>query len=137
MEEKPKVPFANIIAGDTLYWVCIIASVFAMIGPCIGILFPDNNVANPFLVFDLLWEGKSAKVIWEVTTSAGKFPGPHFWIEDLTKGDAISQLGLWLGCVCALPAAFFAGLTFLFKKNWMYWLMSWWVCFTVIYAMMA
>jgi len=137
MEERPKPPLYNIVAGDILYWLCIIAAIICMIGPCISILFPENNVANPYKIFDLVWKGEKAEKIWVETTKEGKYPGPHFWIKNITKGDGITQLGIWLGCSCALPAAFISGLIFLFKREWIYWLISLWVSFMIFFAMLG
>jgi hypothetical protein len=137
MEERPKIPLDNIVAGDIIYWVCIIASMLAMIGPVVSILWPDNNIANPYKVFDLVWEGKNSEEVWAATTQEGKYPGAHFWVHHLTKGDGITQLGAWLGCVCALCAIFPAGWVFFFKRVWGYWLISMWACFMISFAMLG
>ncbi len=108
-----------------------------MIGPVISIAIPENNIANPYKVFDLVWEGKKSGEIWKEVTADGKFPGAHFWIYHITKGDGITQLGAWLGCVCALIGLFFAGWVYFFKKIWGYWLISMWVCFMIVFAMLG
>lgn len=137
MEERPKPPLANVVAGDILYWVCIIGAIISMIGPIVSILWPDNNIASPYHVFDRVWEGKNPGEVWAATTQEGKYPGAHFWVHNLTKGDGITQLGVWLGSISGLLASFFAGLVFLFKRNWSYWLMSWWASFMILFAMLG
>lgn len=137
MEERPRVPITGIVIGDIIYWVCIIGCLFAMIGPPISILFPDNNVADPFKIFSLVWEGKSSDEVWAVVTQEGKYPGAHFWIKNLTKGDGITQLGCWLACACSLPAAFVGGIVYLFRGDKLYFIVSWWVAFMVLFSMLG
>jgi len=135
MEQKPKIPVENIICGQILYWICIIGSWLAMIGPIISLLFPENNLSSPYQAFDLVWGGKKPAEIWNVLLSGKNFPGPHFWIHHLPKGDAITQLGLWLGCSCAFPATFIIGIIYLFKKDFIFFIISMGVAFMIFYAM--
>jgi len=137
MEERPKPPLANVVFGDTIYWVCVIATILSMIGPCISILFPDNNLANPYYIFSAVWEGKNSNEVWAATTQKGKYPGPHFWINHLFKGDGITQLGAWLGCISSLPAVLFAGFIFLFKRDWGYWIISWLTFLMILFAVLG
>lgn len=137
MEERPKPPFSNIVAGSIIYWICLTACMFSMIGPVVSIAVPDNNIANPYYVFDLVWEGKKSDEIWAAVTQEGKYPGPHFWVKHLNKGDGITQLGAWLGCACALPAAFFAGLAFLVRGPRLYFIIAIWASFMILFAMMG
>lgn len=140
-EQKPRIPFAGIVVGDTLYWVCIIGALIAIIGPIIILLVPNNNIADPFKIFSLVWQGKSSQEIWAAVTTGGKYPGPHFWIYNLTKGDGITQLGVWLACSCSLPAAFFGGIVYLFgfggaRKSITYFIICCFVAFMILYAML-
>jgi hypothetical protein len=137
MEERPKVPIANIVVGDIIYWVCIIATILSMVGPVVSILLPDNNVANPYYIFSLVWEGKKANEVWAAVTQDRKFPGVNFWINHLSKGDGITQLGVWFGCFCTLPAVFFGGLVFLFRKDVTYVIICWWIAFMVLFSMLG
>lgn len=137
METRPKIPFENVLAGQVLYWVCIIGNLLAMIGPIISLLFPEKNLMDVYKAFDLVWAGKKPDEIWNVLLSGEKFPGPHFWIYHLPKGDAITQLGLWLGCSCALFSCFITGIAFLFKRNFLYFLMSMWVSAMIFFAMLG
>lgn len=137
MEGRPKIPFENVLAGQILYWVCIIGSWFAMIGPIISLLFPEKNTMDVYRAFDLVWAGKNPDEIWNVLLSGGKFPGPHFWIHSLPNGDAITQLGLWLGCSCALFSTFITGIVYLFKKDFLYFLMCMWSSFMIFFAMLG
>ena len=140
-EQKTRIPLAGIVIGDTLYWVCIIGALIASIGPVISILVPDNNIADPFKIFSLVWEGKSSEEIWAAVTTGGKYPGPHFWIHNLSKGDGITQLGVWLAVSCSLPAAFFGGVVYLFglgsaRRSVPFFIICCFVAFMILYAML-
>ncbi|MBW1926742.1 MAG: hypothetical protein JRI35_06045 [Deltaproteobacteria bacterium] len=140
-EQKMRIPFAGIVIGDTLYWVCIIGALIALIGPVVSLLAPANNMADPFKIFSLVWEGKSSGEIWAAVTAAGQYPGPLFWMHDLSKGDAITQLGVWLACSCSLPAALFGGIVYLFglggaRRSVTYFIICMFVAFMILYAML-
>jgi hypothetical protein len=142
MEGRPRIPFAGIVVGDIIYWVCIVGAFIAMIGPVVSILLPDNNVADPYYIFSLVWEGKNAREVWAAVTTEGKYPGPQYWIYNLSKGDGISQLGIWLACACSLPAAFVGGIVYLFgfggaRKSPTYLIICWWVTFMILFSMLG
>lgn len=137
MEEKPNIPLSNIVAGTTLYWVCIVACLLCMIGCGIVMLSAENNLADPYKIFALVWEGKNPAEVWKISGQEGRFPGAHFWVRHLDKGDGIVQLGIWIGCCCALPAVFFSGLVFLFRGPRIYFVISMWVSFMILYAMLG
>jgi hypothetical protein len=137
MEEKPKIPITGVVIGDIIYWVCIAAAFIAMIGPVVSILYPDNNVLNPYNIFSLVWEGKNSNEIWAAMTPEGKYPGPHFWIHNLSKGDGITQFGVWLACACSLPAVFVGGIIYIFKKSVIYLIICWWVAFMIMFSMLG
>ena len=125
--ERPKIPIAQIVFGDIVYWLCVLAAVICIVGPVISILSVDNNVMNPHYVFSAIWEGKSAEVVWKEV--GGGFPGGHFWLHNLTKGDGFTQFGLVIGCACALPALLGAAIAYLSVKPRLYvWvILSLWV----------
>ena len=140
-EQKMRIPFAGIVIGDTLYWVCIIGALIALIGPVVSLLAPANNMADPFKIFSLVWEGKSSGEIWAAAAAAGQYPGPLFWMHDLSKGDAITQLGVWLACSCSLPAALFGGIVYLFglggaRRSLTYFIICMFVACMILYAML-
>jgi len=144
MEEKPQVriPFAGVVVGDIIYWMCIIGAFIAMVGPVISILVPENNVSDPFKVFSLVWEGKNSGEIWAAVTPDGKYPGPHFWMQNLGKGDGITQFGIWLACACSLPAVFVGGIVYLLglggaRKSPTYLIICWWVAFMILFSMLG
>jgi len=137
MEERPRVPITGIVIGDIIYWVCITAAFIAMVGPVVSILLPDNNVSNPYYIFSLVWEGKNANEVWAAVTTEGKYPGPSYWIYNLSKGDGITQLGIWLACACSLPAVFVGGIVYIFRKSVTYLIICWWVSFMILFSMLG
>jgi hypothetical protein len=142
MEERPRVPFAGVVIGDIIYWICIIAAFIAMAGPVLSIATPENNVSDPYKIFTLVWEGKTSDEVWAAVTPDSKFPGPHFWIHHLSKGDGITQLGVWLACACSLPAVFVGGIVYLFgfggaRKSVTYLILCWFVSFMILFSMLG
>ena len=132
--KKPHMPDAQIIYGEVMYWLCIIAAAICTIGPVISLWFVDNNVLNPHFVLAALWEGKSAEDIWN--TAGGGFPGGHFFLQNITKGDGLTQFGVALGSIAALPALFMAGIAYLKEKprNYLYAALSLWVMLLIAFA---
>ena len=69
-QERPKMPRAQIIYGEVVYWVTILAAIICMIGPLIAMLNVENNVLNPHFLFAKIFEGKSSRTVW---AEAGPF----------------------------------------------------------------
>jgi hypothetical protein len=137
VEEKPSVPITGIVIGDIIYWICILAAFIAMVGPVLSIADPGNNVSDPYKIFTLVWEGKNSDEVWAAVTPEGKYPGPHFWINHLSKGDGITQLGVWLACMCSLPAVFIGGIIYFFQRSVTYLILCWFVTFMITFSMLG
>jgi hypothetical protein len=131
MEERPKIPPSNYVPGSIIYWVCIAGCLLCMIGPMVSIISIENNVAEPYKVFDLVWKGKKANQIWAEVTPDGKFPGAHFWMKHPFTGDGMAQLGVWLGCLCALPAALVGAIIFFKDGPRIYSILGLWLAFMI------
>jgi hypothetical protein len=99
---EPVMPKANLVYGNIVYYLCIASAMICTIGPLIAMMNVDNNVLNPQLLFGAIWEGKDAMGVWSV--GGAEYPGGHFWITNLFKGDGFTQLGLAIGGSCAGPA---------------------------------
>jgi len=127
--EKPKMPLSQRVFGETVYWFCILAAIVCMIGPVIALISVDGNVGNPHFLFARIFDGSTAEVVWEEV--AGEFPGGHFWLSNLATGDGITQLGLVIGCACALPALIATALVFAFKRKEKSFI---WVSFSLVIA---
>ncbi len=113
--EKPKMPLAQRVFGESVYWLCIVSAIICMVGPVITLLFVQANVGNPHYIFASIFNGNTAEVVWE--EAAGQFPGGHFWLHNITAGDGFTQLGLVIGCASALPALIATALVMIFKKK--------------------
>ena len=135
--EKPKIPLAQIVFGDFIYWLAIVAAIMCTIGPVISMLFVSDNVLNPHYLFETIWDGKDADAVWEEV--GGGFPGGHFWAQNLTSGDGFTQLGLVIGCASAIPALLGCAIVYLWKKPRVYgWaLVSLWVIALVLISLLG
>ena len=113
--EKPKIPASQLVFGESVYWLCVIAAIVCMIGPIIAMLSMDGNVMNPHYLFASIFKGNTANAVWEEV--AGGFPGGHFWLDNIGVGDGFTQLGLVIGCASALPALMATAIVYLRKKE--------------------
>jgi hypothetical protein len=86
-----------------------------MVGPVITLAAVDNNVMNPHYLFDSIFDGNTAEVVWDEV--GGGFPGGHFWLDYLSTGDGFTQFGIVVGCAAALPAVIATAMVFVFKKE--------------------
>ena len=58
--------------------------------------------------------------------------GGHFWKDNFTTGDGLTQFGLCLGCGCGFFATIAAGLIFMFKEKSFGWgIASFWIAFMI------
>ena len=135
MSQRPKMPRAQLIYGEIVYWITIFASLICMVGPVISVANPDNNALNPYRLFNAIFEGKSADEIWNEV--GGGFPGGHFYLKNMTTGDGFTQFGLALGCSVALWALLAAALMFFRSKNYIYVFLSLWVSILVFLSMIG
>jgi hypothetical protein len=111
---RSRVSRAQEIYGNVTYWVCVAATMLCTVGPVICIAYPENNVMNPRLLFQYMWEGKKPDQIWQ--SAVGGFPGGHYWLRSLGRGDGIIQFGLVLGCFSACLALTAASAAYVFEK---------------------
>jgi hypothetical protein len=135
MEETPKMPRAQTVYGAIVYWVTIISCLICMVGPVISVASPDNNVLNPYKLFNAIFQGKDAQTVWQEV--GGKFPGGHFYLKNLTYGDGFTQLGLALGCSVALWALLAAAIAYTADRIYFYVILSLWVAALVTVSMIG
>jgi len=128
-EERPKMPLAQTIYGEIIYWITVLACIVCMIGPVISMASVKNNVLNPHYLFAGIFEGKNTETIWQEV--GGGFPGGHFWFKNFTMGDGFTQFGLALGCSVALWALLAAAIAYLAEKVYFYVILSLWVALLV------
>ncbi len=114
MTEKPKPPLSALIYGEIVYWGTLAGCIISLIGTFITFVFPKKNVLDPAYVLSSLWAGKTAKEIW--IGALGSEPMGHWYLSNLTCGDALQMLGLAIGVFTIIPACFGASLA-LFKEG--------------------
>jgi hypothetical protein len=132
-EEAPKMPRAQIVYGEIVYWVTIVACIVCMIGPVISLAGAENNVLNPHFLFASIFEGKDAQTIWKEV--GGGFPGGHFYFRNFTLGDGFTQFGLALGCSVAFWALLASAVSYLMERVYLYFILAIWVSVLVFLSM--
>jgi hypothetical protein len=133
--EMPKMPRAQISYGAIVYWITILSCIICTIGPVISVANPDNNVLNPYKLFNAIFEGKDAQTVWKEV--GGEFPGGHFYLKSLTYGDGFTQFGLALGCSVALWALIATAVAYASDKIYLYTILSIWVAIMVALSMVG
>ena len=88
--------------GLVVHWVTIMTTLIALAAPVFILWRPERNVADPYRVFSAVFAGKSKGDIW--AAAGTEFPGGHFYLEGIFRGDALAQAGLAIGCSVALWA---------------------------------
>ena len=134
-QETPKMPRAQTTYGAIVYWVTIIACLICMIGPVISVASPENNVLNPYKLFNAIFQGKDAQTVWQEV--GGEFPGGHFYLKNFTSGDGFTQFGLALGCSVALWALIAAAVAYAADRIYLYVILALWVCALVALSMIG
>ena len=134
-EQAPKMPRAQTVYGAIVYWITIVAAIICMIGPVISVASPENNVLNPYKLFNAIFQGKDAQTVWQEV--GGGFPGGHFYLKQFTYGDGFTQFGLALGCSVALWALIAAAIAYAADKIYLYVWLSLWVAVMVALSMIG
>ena len=134
-EETPKMPRANTVYGAIVYWITIISCLICMVGPVISVAKPDNNVLNPYKLFNAIFEGKNAQQVWQEV--GGEYPGGHFYLKNLTYGDGFTQFGLALGCSVALWALIATAIAYSKDRIYLYAILALWVAGMVALSMVG
>ena len=133
--ETPKMPRAQIQYGAIVYWITILSCILCTIGPVVSVANPDNNVLNPYKLFNAIFEGKDAQTVWKEV--GGGFPGGHFYLKKFTYGDGFTQFGLALGCSVALWALIATAVAYASDKIYLYTVLSIWVAIMVALSMVG
>jgi hypothetical protein len=133
--EAPKMPRAQTVYGAIVYWITILSCLICMVGPVISVASPDNNVLNPYKLFNAIFEGKDAQTVWKEV--GGEFPGGHFYLKNFFYGDGFTQFGLALGCSVALWALIASAVAYASDKIYLYVILSIWVALMVALSMVG
>ena len=135
VQDTPKMPRAQIVYGAIVYWVTILSCIICLVGPVLSVADPENNVMNPYKLFNAIFEGKSAQEVWQEV--GGEFPGGHFYLKKFFYGDGFTQFGLALGCSVALWALIAAAVAYASDKVYLYVILSIWVAALVALSMIG
>ena len=133
--QKPEMPKAQTVYGAIVYWITIASCLICMVGPVISVANPENNVLDPYKVFNAIFQGKDAHTVWQEV--GGGFPGGHFYLKNLTYGDGFTQFGLALGCSVALWALIAAAVAYARDKVYLYVILALWVAGLVTVSMIG
>lgn len=133
--QHPSMPRAQRIYGEIIYWLTIVACLICMIGPAISVAQPEDNVLDPYKLFNAIFEGKTSHEVWE--EAGDGFPGGHFYLERqyFGFGDAVTQFGLALGCSCAFWGLLAAAAAYSSEKYWLWVILALWVATLVFLSM--
>ena len=134
-EQAPQMPRAQTVYGSIVYWITILAAIICMIGPVISVASPENNVLNPYKLFNAIFQGKDAQTVWQEV--GGGFPGGHFYLKNFTYGDGFTQFGLALGCSVALWALIAAAVAYAADRIYLYVGLALWVAVMVALSMIG
>lgn len=128
----PVMPISQIVYGEIVYWVTIVAAMICIIGPALAIII-GNNVMDPSFTYGAIFAGKSASDVWALSQTGG-FPGGHFYVSNLLTGDGFTQFGLALGCGVALPGLLGATIAFAKSKSFGFVVLSLWVAALIFFS---
>ena len=113
--EIPRIKQSQIVFGDIVYWLTIIAAIICMIGPVMSFASMDDNVLNPHYLFVNIWSGIGPEGILNTVGEAEA--NGHYWIHNLLAGDGFTQFGLVIGCSVAIPAMLVPAIIYIFKER--------------------
>lgn len=134
-DAKPKPLGSQIVYGEIVYWITVVACIICMVGPVIAVANPENNLSNPYKLFNAIFAGKSAAEVW--AAAGTPFPGGHFYLDNLTKGDGFTQLGLALGCSVGLWGLLATAVAFIREKAPLYSILGLWVSLLILLSMIG
>lgn len=131
-DDKPVVPLAGIVYGDTIYWATIIGAVVTVLGQIVSFVSKNNYVSTSSLL-SALWQGKKHDELW---SEVGGPPSSHWYIEQFATGDGLTMFGLALGVFSVTPAIFGAAYVLLREQQRLFGALAIIAALISIYAML-
>lgn len=110
------IPASERIYANIVHWVTFAVSIAALFVPVFVLANPSNNVLTPNTIFGAIFAGATPAEIWSMS-SAGGFPGAHFYLQNISKADSWAMLTVNIGCAVGLFAVVPAVLVQLFKEK--------------------
>lgn len=112
-DDKPVVPLAGIVYGDTIYWGTIIGTVLTLLGQVISFVGAKNYVAASY-VMSSLWQGSRTDDLW---SPVGGPPNGHWYLDQMYNGDGLTMFGIAMGVFSVTPAIFGAAYVLFREKK--------------------
>jgi hypothetical protein len=113
-----QIPESNIVYAEVVHWITIISAIAALFIPVFILAHPSNNMLNPNKIFGAIFSGATPAEIWSAS-SAGAFPGAHFYLRFPWLTDSWAQLFINIGCAVGLFGLVPAVIIQVFKeKDW-------------------
>ncbi len=111
-DDKPVVPLAGIVYGDTIYWCTIVGAILTVVGQVISFVSTNNYISTSYILSSL-WQGAKAEQLW---SQVGGAPNGHWYLDQISTGDGLTMFGLALGVFSVTPAIFGAAYV-LFREH--------------------
>lgn len=110
------IPASHRAYAGVIHWVTLVVSIAALFVPIFILVNPSNNMINPNLIFSAIFKGASPDQIWAMTDT-GRFPGTHFYLQNIFKADSWAMLTVNIGCAVGLLSVIPAVIIQLFKEK--------------------
>jgi len=68
-DNDPKMPAAQLIYGEFVYWVTILAAIICMVGPVVAMMDVENNLLNPHYLFAHIFDGEKPASVWALSAT--------------------------------------------------------------------
>jgi uncharacterized membrane protein len=107
-------PLAGRIYGNIVYWGTVVATIVTIIGSIISFL-SKSEFLSPSYVLSAIWQQQSVEEIWQ--GAAGHLPKGHWYLNHLTSGNGITELGLAFGVFIVIPALVGSSMVLFREKN--------------------
>ena len=85
------------VFGKVMYWIAFVCGTLALFLPIWILAQPENNVLNPHIIFEAIFNGAPLDEIWSHSVT-GAFPGAHFSFAYITRADSWASLFINLIC---------------------------------------
>ncbi len=119
-DDSLKPPLAGVIYGEIVYWGLLISCVVVIVGSVLSFL--GNSYVPVSYWLSTIWKGESVAEIWK--GAVGALPNGHWYLDHLSKGDALTAFGISLGVFPVIPGLLLCGLTLLKEKEILYGLLA-------------
>ena len=116
-QDTKKHPKSVKVFGNVMYWIAFICGTLALFLPIWILAQPENNVLNPHIIFEAIFNGATLDEIWSHSVT-GAFPGAHFSFTYITKADSWASLFINLICGVGLLGLIPAMVYQIKEKDW-------------------